>query len=82
MTWSQVTNFPNVGNYAQDPSDTSGYASDNPKAREKYLAKLSGPLLDRIDLEQAGALAGDLARGSDPAALRRFSAGETAKGRE
>ncbi|GHD00640.1 xyloglucanase [Streptomyces violarus] len=29
VTWSQVTNFPNVGNYAQDPSDTSGYASDN-----------------------------------------------------
>ncbi|MFI8194356.1 cellulose binding domain-containing protein [Streptomyces sp. NPDC085946] len=28
-TWSQVTNFPNVGTYAQDPSDTSGYASDN-----------------------------------------------------
>ncbi|MFE9110371.1 cellulose binding domain-containing protein [Streptomyces collinus] len=28
-TWSQVANFPNVGNYAQDPSDTSGYASDN-----------------------------------------------------
>ncbi|MER5179198.1 cellulose binding domain-containing protein [Streptomyces sp. NPDC002896] len=28
-TWSQVTNFPNVGNYQQDPSDTSGYASDN-----------------------------------------------------
>ncbi|MER6673254.1 cellulose binding domain-containing protein [Streptomyces sp. NPDC000983] len=28
-SWSQVTNFPNVGNYAQDPSDTSGYASDN-----------------------------------------------------
>ncbi|WP_037680813.1 cellulose binding domain-containing protein [Streptomyces griseus] len=28
-TWSQVTNFPNVGNYVQDPSDTSGYASDN-----------------------------------------------------
>jgi hypothetical protein len=28
-TWSRVTNFPNVGNYAQDPSDTSGYASDN-----------------------------------------------------
>jgi hypothetical protein len=29
VTWSQVTNFPNVGNYAQDPGDTSGYASDN-----------------------------------------------------
>ncbi|MBA2810129.1 cellulose binding domain-containing protein [Streptomyces sp. KM273126] len=28
-TWSQVTNFPNAGNYVQDPSDTSGYASDN-----------------------------------------------------
>ncbi|MFE0674703.1 cellulose binding domain-containing protein [Streptomyces sp. NPDC058867] len=28
-SWSQVTNFPNVGDYAQDPSDTSGYASDN-----------------------------------------------------
>ncbi|MEU3090113.1 cellulose binding domain-containing protein [Streptomyces massasporeus] len=27
--WSQVANFPNVGTYAQDPSDTSGYASDN-----------------------------------------------------
>ncbi|MEU0676522.1 cellulose binding domain-containing protein [Streptomyces sp. NPDC006172] len=29
VTWSQVANFPNVGNYVQDPSDTSGYASDN-----------------------------------------------------
>ncbi|MFI8164860.1 cellulose binding domain-containing protein [Streptomyces sp. NPDC085931] len=28
-TWSQVANFPNAGDYAQDPSDTSGYASDN-----------------------------------------------------
>ncbi|WP_369173793.1 cellulose binding domain-containing protein [Streptomyces sp. R28] len=28
-TWSQVANFPNVGNYVQDPSDTSGYANDN-----------------------------------------------------
>ncbi|WP_053635914.1 cellulose binding domain-containing protein [Streptomyces sp. XY152] len=27
--WSKVTSFPNPGNYAQDPSDTSGYASDN-----------------------------------------------------
>jgi hypothetical protein len=29
VTWSQVTAFPNPGNYAQDPSDTSGYGSDN-----------------------------------------------------
>ncbi|MEU6664999.1 cellulose binding domain-containing protein [Streptomyces sp. NPDC046727] len=29
VTWSQVTSFPNPGNYQQDPSDTSGYASDN-----------------------------------------------------
>ncbi|WP_210584936.1 sialidase family protein [Streptomyces sp. GESEQ-35] len=29
VSWSQVTNFPNVGNYVQDPGDTSGYASDN-----------------------------------------------------
>ncbi|SNX65062.1 BNR/Asp-box repeat protein [Streptomyces sp. TLI_55] len=28
-SWSQVTTFPNVGNYVQDPGDTSGYASDN-----------------------------------------------------
>ncbi|OAH15370.1 cellulose binding domain-containing protein [Streptomyces jeddahensis] len=28
-TWSEVTSFPNPGNYAQDPNDTSGYASDN-----------------------------------------------------
>ena len=28
-TWSQMTNFPNVGNYVQDPTDTSGYAGDN-----------------------------------------------------
>ncbi|MER7486973.1 cellulose binding domain-containing protein [Streptomyces sp. NPDC126497] len=28
-SWSKVTSFPNPGNYAQDPSDTSGYASDN-----------------------------------------------------
>ncbi|MGW4911640.1 cellulose binding domain-containing protein [Streptomyces sp. NPDC004270] len=29
VTWAQVTSFPNVGNYVQDPTDTSGYASDN-----------------------------------------------------
>ncbi|MFF3612929.1 cellulose binding domain-containing protein [Streptomyces sp. NPDC002580] len=28
-SWSQVTAFPNVGTYVQDPTDTSGYASDN-----------------------------------------------------
>ncbi len=28
----------------------SGYASSDPKARDKYLARLSGPLLDRIDI--------------------------------
>ncbi|WP_328676638.1 cellulose binding domain-containing protein [Streptomyces sp. NBC_00343] len=29
VTWSQVANFPDVGNYVQDPTDTSGYANDN-----------------------------------------------------
>ncbi len=34
---------------AMNPT-ASGYASNDPKARDKYLAKLSGPLLDRIDM--------------------------------
>ncbi len=34
---------------AMNPT-ASGFASDNPKVRDKYLAKLSGPLLDRIDI--------------------------------
>src|SRR5690349_994011 len=34
---------------AMNPT-ASGYASTDPRAREKYLAKLSGPLLDRIDI--------------------------------
>ncbi|MGZ3102512.1 cellulose binding domain-containing protein [Streptomyces sp. H62] len=29
VTWAEVTAFPNPGDYAQDPSDASGYASDN-----------------------------------------------------
>jgi hypothetical protein len=28
-TWSKVESFPNVGNYADNPADTSGYSSDN-----------------------------------------------------
>jgi len=34
---------------AMNPT-ASGFAATNAKARDKYLAKLSGPLLDRIDL--------------------------------
>lgn len=29
VTWSQVTSFPNVGDYVEDASDTTGYQSDN-----------------------------------------------------
>ncbi|WP_410595016.1 cellulose binding domain-containing protein [Amycolatopsis sp. lyj-23] len=29
VTWAKVTAFPNAGNYAPDPSDTTGYQSDN-----------------------------------------------------
>ncbi|MEW2323212.1 cellulose binding domain-containing protein [Streptomyces griseoincarnatus] len=29
VTWAEVTSFPNPGNYAEDPDDESGYASDN-----------------------------------------------------
>jgi magnesium chelatase family protein len=34
---------------AMNPT-ASGYAPTDPRARDKYLSKLSGPLLDRIDL--------------------------------
>ncbi len=34
---------------AMNPT-ASGYASTDPRAKDKYLAKLSGPLLDRIDI--------------------------------
>ena len=34
---------------AMNPT-ASGFASTNPRARDKYLSKLSGPLLDRIDI--------------------------------
>jgi xyloglucan-specific exo-beta-1,4-glucanase len=29
-TWARVTNFPNAGNYAQDPNDPNGYLSHRP----------------------------------------------------
>mgnify|MGYP001135005316 CR=1 FL=1 len=29
VTWSEVTAFPNPGNYAQDPNDSTGYGNDN-----------------------------------------------------
>ncbi|GAA4618833.1 cellulose binding domain-containing protein [Actinoallomurus liliacearum] len=29
VTWAKVTSFPNPGTYKQDPSDSSGYLSDN-----------------------------------------------------
>ncbi|MER6800340.1 WD40/YVTN/BNR-like repeat-containing protein, partial [Amycolatopsis mediterranei] len=29
VTWAKVTAFPNPGNYAPDPNDTTGYSSDN-----------------------------------------------------
>jgi magnesium chelatase family protein len=34
---------------AMNPT-ASGYANDDGRARDKYLAKLSGPLIDRIDI--------------------------------
>jgi magnesium chelatase family protein len=34
---------------AMNPT-AKGFASDNPRARDRYLDKLSGPLLDRIDI--------------------------------
>jgi len=34
---------------AMNPTQ-SGHASDDPRAKQKYLSKLSGPLLDRIDI--------------------------------
>src|SRR3569832_619634 len=34
---------------AMNPT-ASGYAATDTRARDKYLAKLSGPLLDRIDI--------------------------------
>jgi magnesium chelatase family protein len=34
---------------AMNPT-ASGFKSDDPRARDKYLQKLSGPLLDRIDI--------------------------------
>ena len=33
VTWAKVTNFPNAGNYVQDPSDTNGYLERQPGRR-------------------------------------------------
>ncbi|BCJ46514.1 xyloglucanase [Actinoplanes ianthinogenes] len=29
VTWAKVSNFPNAGNYVQDPADTNGYLNQN-----------------------------------------------------
>ena len=41
-TWAQVTAFPNVGNYVQDSTDTTGYLSDNQGVAWVAFDKASG----------------------------------------
>ena len=42
VTWSQVANFPNVGDYVEDASDTTGYESDNEGVTWVAFDKASG----------------------------------------
>jgi hypothetical protein len=42
VTWSQVTAFPNVGDYVADPSDPTGYQSDNQGVSWVAFDKASG----------------------------------------
>lgn len=41
-TWAKVTAFPDAGNYAPDPTDTSGYQSDNEGVLWEVFDKGSG----------------------------------------
>jgi xyloglucan-specific exo-beta-1,4-glucanase len=41
-TWSQVTGFPNVGNYVQDSTDPNGYLTDNQGVTWVAFDKASG----------------------------------------
>lgn len=41
-TWARVTNFPNVGNYAQDPNDPNGYLSHRPGVTWVLFDKSTG----------------------------------------
>lgn len=41
-TFAQVTNFPNVGNFIPDPTDTSGYSDDNLGVLQVLFDKRTG----------------------------------------
>jgi xyloglucan-specific exo-beta-1,4-glucanase len=41
-TWAKVANFPNAGNYAQDPSDPNGYLSHQPGVTWVVFDKSTG----------------------------------------
>ncbi|MFC1420539.1 cellulose binding domain-containing protein [Streptacidiphilus cavernicola] len=42
VTWAKVTAFPDAGNYAPDPTDTTGYQSDNEGVLWEVFDKGSG----------------------------------------